>query len=138
MAGYGLLSGLLRSRGLEVTVTDKFISHGMEDNNITTLTNVIKVDALKIIVSDASKDDPSDIIIICWAPYDDPIASQCLNIFTGSHLILIGEGYGGCTADHSFFDQLDKKWNIIKEIEIPQFYGIHDNCIIYERKVNST
>ena len=62
------------------------------------------------------------------------MASNCLKYFKGKYVIYIGEGYGGCTADDLFHSELKNKYNLINEIYIPQWDGIHDSLYIYEKK----
>lgn len=72
-------------------------------------------------------------LILCWPTYSDPMAIDCLHAYSGDHLIYIGESEGGCCADDEFFSVLENKWEMVREIEIPQWPGLHDSLTIYRR-----
>ena len=71
-------------------------------------------------------------LFMCWPPYDDSMAIDTLKRYEGDTLIYIGEDEGGCTATDEFYIELDT-WNKTYELNIPQFFGLHDYISIYER-----
>ena len=71
-------------------------------------------------------------LFICWPPYNNNMAANILKKYKGSIFIYIGEQRDGCCATDTFFDEL-AKWNEIEKLDIPQFEGIHDKLLIYER-----
>lgn len=73
-------------------------------------------------------------LMLCWPPYDDPMAAECLDRWRGNRLVYIGEGPWGCTADDAFFERLGRGFELEKRIEIPQWEGIHDDVTIYRRR----
>lgn len=73
-------------------------------------------------------------LFLCWPPYKEPMAHDCLKNYKGDTLIYIGEFRGGCTADNKFFDLLEKEWELIEEQNIPQWETMHDYLSIYKRK----
>ena len=77
---------------------------------------------------------PNHALMLCWPPYDKPMAADALKAYLGKTVIYIGEGYGGCTGDDEFHHLLDKYWEFTVDVDIPQWYGIHDRLYIYERK----
>lgn len=77
---------------------------------------------------------PDRTLFLCWAPYNNLFAYRCLKTYKGNKLVVVGEGWGGCTANDKFFSLLHKEWEVDKEIEIPQYYGIHDYLVGYVRK----
>jgi hypothetical protein len=72
-------------------------------------------------------------LMLCWPPYADDFAQRALEAYRGDRLIFIGEGWGGCTADDTFFDILETRWEEEKYIEIPRWSGIRDSLRIYKR-----
>lgn len=72
-------------------------------------------------------------LMLCWPPYDNPMASKCLRTYAGEVLIYVGEPAGGCTAGDSFFKELDAHWEPVIEVDIPQWPGIHDYLGIFRR-----
>jgi hypothetical protein len=73
-------------------------------------------------------------LFLCWPPYADPMAADCLKAFKGSTLIYIGESAHGCTGDHEFHELLHEEWEEVKWIVLPQFEGSHDCLSVYVRK----
>lgn len=77
---------------------------------------------------------PDHTLFLCWPPYATPMAANCLKNYTGSRIIYVGEGHGGCTADDEFHDLLEEQFQEIEVVNIPQYSGIHDRLYVYERK----
>lgn len=73
-------------------------------------------------------------LFLCWPPYDEPMAYECLQLYQGSHVIYVGESPGGCNACDNFFRLLDKEWQEVKRVSIPQWQTIHDFLVIYSRR----
>jgi hypothetical protein len=78
-----------------------------------------------------------DTLFLCWPPYDDTMAHDCLKLYKGNKLVYIGEGYGGCTGCNLFHELLNNEWILVKRIYLPQWNGIHDSMYIYERKASA-
>jgi hypothetical protein len=83
---------------------------------------------------DRIEDHPDRTLFLCWPPYDDSMAADCLDLYTGTHLIFVGEGPGGCTGDSRFWKMIREEWDTIEDIQIPQWWGMHDWLSIYVRK----
>lgn len=79
-------------------------------------------------------DDDTDLLFLCWPPYDDTFASECLLAYRGDHLAYCGEGEGGCTADARFFDLLEEEWRVAERLPHLRWPGIHDTLTIYRRR----
>lgn len=75
----------------------------------------------------------SHTLMLCWPTYSTAMASNALKRYRGDHVIYIGEGFGGCTADDAFHNALEKRWNMTAHYDIPQWPGIHDSVHVYER-----
>jgi hypothetical protein len=73
-------------------------------------------------------------LLLCWPPYDEPMAADCLSQYSGDVLVYVGEGYGGCTGDDRFHDMLSAEWKEVEHVCIPQWSGIHDYLTIYRRQ----
>jgi hypothetical protein len=73
-------------------------------------------------------------LFLCWPPYDDNMAIDCLKKYRGDTLIYIGEGHYGCTANDAFHNELDKNWIELEGVNLFQWDGIHDHLTIYRRK----
>lgn len=78
------------------------------------------------------KNHPTRNLFLCWPPYQEKMAAKALKIFKGEYVIYVGE-FGGCTADVSFHNLLERKFSKIESIPLPKWPGIHDYCYIYRR-----
>lgn len=129
-SGHGLWAKLMQDIGIQVTPTDYFEGRGeytAKKDSFTEVEDLQNLEALQ-------KYSGYNVLMMSWPPYDSPMANETLSAFKGNKLIFIGEGYGGCTADDDFFDQLEKEWERIKGIQIPKWEGIHDGIDIWVRK----
>jgi hypothetical protein len=72
-------------------------------------------------------------LLLCWPPYDEPMATNCLKHFRGEYVLYIGEGWYGCTADNAFHTELNN-WDQVDEVSIPRWAGMHDWLTVYRRR----
>lgn len=83
----------------------------------------------------AVRANPDRNVFMAWPPYQKTAALCAAKAMKpGRHLIYIGEMYYGCCATESFFDFLQIGFNEVEELEIPQHWGMHDECHVYVRK----
>jgi hypothetical protein len=120
---------LLRKRGVDIKMFDSAVPRRSQTDNKwcgeETWTRVEQGNHLDIV------DDHT--LFLCWPPYDDSMAFDCLSRFGGKTLVYVGE-HDGCTADARFRDKVEEELIETDCIEIPQWDGIHDAMWIYERK----
>jgi hypothetical protein len=81
-----------------------------------------------------AKQFPQHALFLCWPPYRTSMADDCVRLYAGKHVIYIGEGHGGCNANDAFFERLEKDFEKIDDIAIPQWNGLHDALTIWKRK----
>jgi hypothetical protein len=72
-------------------------------------------------------------LFFCWPCYDQPWAHDHLEHTFADKIVYIGEGLDGCNATDEFFDYLEMHFNHEETIDIPQWWGIHDNLEIWRR-----
>jgi hypothetical protein len=123
-AGSGYWARLLQDIGVEVIPIDN-----------TEVPNNYVAKKYTTIISGSVEDlvhYQNHALMLCWPPYDAPMAAEALMYYPGNVVIYIGEGNGGCTGDDKFHQVLDK-WNLIQAVQIPQWNGIHDELFIYKR-----
>lgn len=137
MSGQGCLSKSLRDEGIDIIATDNYSWDGRIDMS-DLWTDIEKIDCL-----DAIRKYGKDVsyIICSWIPYENPIGYEALKLMnevnSNCRMIVIGEGYGGCTADDLFFENLE-------EIEINEEFTrnfrswncIHDYVSVIKFKSN--
>lgn len=135
MAGCGSLSKILKDKGVDIIATDNFSWNGAANWNTSRnyWTDIEDIDCIKAIEKYGAD---RDVIIMSW-PFMDDNAYKCLmtmrKINPEAVMICIGEGYGGCTADDSFYDAIneidDEDTKRINENYI-QWFGLHDRIYI--------
>lgn len=131
-SGHGVWAKLLQEANVNIKPTD-YISSPKRKNY--TLNKAYDIDIEDLSANDAiQKYKNFNVLMMSWPPYNEPMAHQALQNFNGNKLIFIGEGKGGCTGDDNFFKELNQNWNLIKEVDIPQWPRIHDYLYLYHRK----
>lgn len=78
---------------------------------------------------------PKRSLFLCWPPYANPMAYDCLRNFMGDRVVFIGEGAGGCTGDDAFFELLESDFECVDDIRNSNYFGIHDYASAYKRKI---
>jgi len=73
-------------------------------------------------------------LFLCWPPYNETFAQDCLDYYKGDTLIYVGEGPGGCTGDDAFHETLRREWKIVEHVDMPAWMGLHDYMTIHKRK----
>lgn len=73
-------------------------------------------------------------LMLCWPPYDQPMALDALTAFSGGHVVFIGEPIGGCTGSDAFHNKLYDEFEKVQSVHIPQWYGINDYLAVWRRK----
>jgi hypothetical protein len=81
-----------------------------------------------------SKFPPRYTLFLCWPPYNQPLALNCLNSFRGNRFIYVGEDWGGCTGCDTFHEVLNEEWEETKRVHIPKWSGLRDSLKVYNRK----
>lgn len=128
-AGAGYWASLVRQAGGSIVALDKDpYKNDWVEGNWT------QVDKLSSYYQLRKKNYSNHTLFLCWPPYADSMAFDCLKKYKGSRLIYVGESQGGCTADNNFFNLLDKEWEENMYIDIPQWDGMRDYLISYKRK----
>lgn len=81
-----------------------------------------------------AKHATENVLMTIWPPYIESMASDALKAFKGDKLVYVGESEGGCTADDAFFLELRENWCRVNCVGIPQWDGLHDELMMFERK----
>ena len=128
-AGGGYFERLLQDLGIMVTAYD-IAPPALEENGYVRDTHfdVHKAGPEKL------QEHSDDVLFLGWPPYNTSFAYDCLRHYAGDTVVYVGESWGGCTGEDAFFEQLEKEWELIKEIDIPSWYGVRDYCAMYRRK----
>jgi len=130
-AGTGYWAALLRARGVDIVAYDKDPPDGGEGHPF----HAARRAWTDVAVGGPEKaaEHPDRTLFLCWPPYDDPMAADCLREYRGDVVIYVGEGKHGCTADDTFHDMLAADWHLVRAHSIPQWAGVHDRLFVYRR-----
>lgn len=127
MSGLGTISYALRQKNIDVICTDDCSWDDRWDDN--KWTDVERKDAIEAIKEYGTS---VDYIIMSWA-YMDDTAYRCLQTMRETNpnckMIVIGEGYGGCTADDDYFENIEVIENTMvhkMNDNYQNWMGIHD------------
>jgi len=77
---------------------------------------------------------PERTPFLSWPSYGESWACQAARWTWAEHFVYVGEGEGGCTADDAFFVYMERAWELIEEVWIPQWPGIHDRLFVWRRR----
>ena len=127
-AGTGYWAMLLKNQGVDIIAYDLY---PFKENFYH---NLIQWFPIEKGTPKDLKYHPQRNLFLCWPPYNDNMAFKCLRWFKGKILIYIGEIVKGCNATVVFFRNLIRDFKLIQKIKIPQWWRIHDNLTIWERK----
>jgi len=125
-AGTRYWAGLLRDRGVDVVAYDVAPYDNVQaqakwsEVNVGNHLNVLK--------------HPDRTLMLCWPPYNTPMAVMALRRFKGDTVVYIGESAGGCNGDEDFHEMLDTSWEEKKCVSLPQWPGIRDDLYVYSRR----
>jgi hypothetical protein len=129
-AGAGYWASLVAAAGGDIVAYDT-IPVGTGENSY--LAGIAWFD---VVVGDATAvlDHQNRALLLCWPPYDHPLASECLELYTGDTVVYVGEYRGGCNAEDSFFDQLETGFDRVERVAIPRWEGMHDELTVWTRR----
>lgn len=139
-AGTGFLAKKLQEQNVNLIAVDSSVEDMSRNNNEygfrKSYTDVLEVDAVKYLRENVGS---FETVLMVWPPYDDKFAEEIFKeMRTGQRLIYIGESSGGCTANKKFFNLLDKKAVLNKELtekanrNYQRFPMIKDRVFVYD------
>ncbi|MBA7609864.1 hypothetical protein ES703_17059 [subsurface metagenome] len=99
-AGDGMLSHWLKEYGVNIKATDNMSWHKELPNKGTPIELHSEVEALDAL--EAIRKYKLRMVIVSWIPYGSKLDCEILDE-NPEYLILIGEGYGGCTGSSKFW-----------------------------------
>ena len=131
-SGYGLWAKLLRDADINTHATDNLSwpensTWHPSKKQFTSIENISNIEAIE-------KYPGYNVLMMSWPDYDKPFAVNSLETFKGDKIIYIGEGTYGCTGCDRFHALLDKEWEKVGDVDIPNWSGIHDYLSLYVRK----
>lgn len=131
MAGTGYWAYLLKQWDVDVVCYD--ISPG-EDNTWHQDAD-LWVPVEKMDGAEATAKHPDRTLMLAWPPYSQDVGARILAAYHGERVIYMGESNGGCTGDSGLHEALDEDWTEIAACRPVQWYGLHDDISVYERRL---
>lgn len=139
-SGSGFISSELLVHGVDVTAIDVDNYNEHKDDRIFPIRNVWHVD----VIGDALDHLPGeyDAVILTWPPGYHPFARRIAETMEPGQLLFYqGEGPKGCTADDSFFSEVQnrQKWREVVEysdnLNVHQLNFLHnyDFWTVYQK-----
>ncbi len=130
-AGTGYWAMLLAKLGVDIICFDNKPPYQDEINN-----NGSKIQYFPINKGSAKilKNYPERNLFLCWIPRLNSLGSECLNYFKAKYIIYIGEWAGGGNATDGFFKKLEKTFDVVKTMSLPQWYGVCDFLTVLKNK----
>lgn len=135
-AGTGYWAWCLRQMGVDVIAFDKYPpqSHPRDADRSkgrngwfdTYWTHVLRGDDRQ------AGRYPDRSLMMVW-PYMDDMAIRALKAYRGDTVIYVGEERAAC-ATAAFFDELEEGWVKVHDRSIPQWFGLHDELWILQRR----
>lgn len=128
-AGSGYWAWLLRERGAVVHACDVTVGAGNNWGHRKTWTRVDEGDEATV------DEHPECTLFLCWPP-GGVLAAAAVRRYRGARVAYVGEGRGGSTATPEFFDELERHWVEVQQVDIPRWEGMRDALHVYRRRVS--
>lgn len=126
-AGTGYWAYLLRQVGVEVHAYDAKPGHNHWCSH-DPWTHVEVGGPEKVL------DHPQCTLMLCWPPYNESLAHDCVELYTGTTVVYIGEDPYGCTGDSAYHEYMDRRFKRANTVSIPQWFSINDYLEVWHRK----
>lgn len=130
-AGTGYWARLLSDRGVDVVACD--VRPPPHPENGYHGDDAVPFFDVRAVGPEFAASHRDRTLLICWPPYDDPLAADAVEAHGGERLVYVGEGEGGCTADDRFFHVLDRDFRLVREMRVPRWDWVRDGAFFYCR-----
>lgn len=128
--GSGYWSYMFKQAGAESVIAIDNDSDQAKIVKIGTFYPVTKKDCVSWMKAHSGNYD-SHAMFFSW-PRTNKIMVDCIEVWKGQHIFVIGEDSGGCTGCLDTYMKNNESWKSEK-IEIPTWNGINDSLTIYTR-----
>jgi hypothetical protein len=91
-------------------------------------------DTYTTVYEESAQEVTDDVVLLVWPPVNSMMAASALS-HEPNHVLYVGEGRGGCTANDLFFNLIEDEYGLVETIDTPSYAGVHDNFYHYVRKV---
>jgi hypothetical protein len=73
-------------------------------------------------------------LMLCWPPAGDEMASRALKMTRARHFIYVGWLDDDVTGDCEFHRLLRQQWELVEQVNIPQWPEMKDKLFVYRRR----
>jgi hypothetical protein len=73
-------------------------------------------------------------LFLCWPPWATDMAYNTLAIHRGEQVVYVGEWQGGGNAEPKFFSLLEREYEQVERVAIPQWFMRADDLTIWRRR----
>lgn len=132
-AGSAFWAHQLRRVGVDVVATDLHAAQNEYRQAIGAHSPVMRMSAIEAIKAYPDRD-----VLAIWPCYHRNWLEKAIDhMKPGQLLFYVGEGSGGCTATDGFFRKTSdpRVFDTVEEHYLAQWPGIHDNLIVFRKKV---
>lgn len=129
MAGTGYWAYLLGQMNIDVTCYDINPGDNHWHKGYPLHMPVEKMDGVE-----AVKLHPDRALLLAWPPCGSPDGRDVLKAYEGDRVVFIGESQGGCTGSDGLYDLLESDWDLVAEHRPVQWFGVHDEVSVYDRR----
>ena len=128
-AGSGFWSALVHKAGGDIIATDA-VSGRNYGQSVGHFHQVSDGEGARIVGSYSERN-----VLMIWPCYRKPWGATVAKAMAeGRLLFLVSEGQGGAVGDDDLFETLDARFDLVDEIEIPQWPGIHDRLTVHRKR----
>ena len=126
-AGNGYWARCLQERGVDIVAYDQHASTpGAPRLDWTSVWTEVRFGRPDVLTQHADR-----TLFLCWPPWLDPMAADCLDVYTGKRVAYLGE-WDGCTANERFHALLERDWRRVRVVNVPR-WNVHDRLYLFER-----
>jgi hypothetical protein len=137
-AGKGLWASLIQKLGGTVIATDLISKDNPSQRSLRHQSRPAFTFVERIAPIEAILKYPNcATIMMCWPPFDSPIAERVLAKFEGERFIFIGESHLDTerSGDQlTFRERIEQDWVLEKQVNIDTWPGVYDSMFFYRRK----
>lgn len=127
--GTAYWTALLRAAGLDVIATDAEAGTSAYGFKIGRYASVLQISAIEAVAR-----YPERTVFCSWPSPGEPWATEAmLALGPGQKAALILHEIAGNTGDAALIKTLETSFHLLETVQIPQFPGIPDRLLVYER-----
>lgn len=77
---------------------------------------------------------PERTLFLCWPSAGGDWADEALRITRAQHVVFVGWRDDDMTGSLEFHDRLAREWELVEQLDIPQWPDMRDRLFVYRRR----